>query len=111
MEINKAVCFVQYGKGPGQEPEVIEERLGKNFIRILLYETTEKKWHYSSQVFVHPIIRAFYPDKNNNYRNRAEALAAAKKEIRQLLESTRQTKKMINDFPVMFQNQLEFDFS
>ncbi len=106
----RPVCFVQFANDKLQEPEIIEENLGKDFIRVILSQSINKKWYYSWQLHVAPFIKAHYPDPEICYTNRAEALAAARQEIRQLLESSRETKKLINDFPVLFHGQLEFEF-
>ena len=108
--IKRPVCFVHFANEKLQEPEIVEEYLDKNFIRVILSQSLDKRWYYSWQLHVQSIIKARYPDPEICYKNRAEALAAARQEIRQLLESSRETKKLINDFPVLFHGQLEFDF-
>ena len=108
--IKRPVCFVHFANVKLQEPEIIVETLGKDFIRVILSQSMDNRWYYSWQLHVQAIIKARYPDPKILYKNRAEALAAARQEIRQILESSRETKKLIDDFPVLFHGQLEFDF-
>lgn len=94
-----------------KEVEKIEEKRGKNVIRLSIYEKEDGTFTFSLQCAVSKIIRAAYPHQLPPYPTATAAKTAAVEKLTAWTSQSPAAKQALATFDINFcTTQLEFDF-